>query len=139
MAADCDAEKPRTGALELLEAVTPEDVHFAGGDEIRAHIEAIGIEGVVTRAEKVIARHRGGRSVRQGDQSQKSLGLRRQAICWYHIACELSSVRGCDVASCRKARYFVRAGIVDVLAQNAEVGSGAGADTSSFEGGGYAV
>ena len=69
MATDIDAEKAWTRALELLEAVTPEDVHLARGDKIGAYIEAIGIESVVAGAEKVIAKRRGRRSVRQGNQS----------------------------------------------------------------------
>ena len=122
-----------------MEAVAPEDVHFVRSNEIRAHIKAIGIEGVVTGGEKVIEKGCGARSIWQWDLAEQSGSLRRQAICRYHVAGELSSVRRCDVASWRKARYFVRAGIVDVLAQIAKVGSGPSGDVSSFEGGGYTV
>src|SRR5438552_4609554 len=139
MAPQVYAEETLTGALELLEAVAPEDIHFAGGNEIRAHIEAIRIEGVVAGAEKVIEEGCSPRSIWKRDLAEQSFGLRRQAICWYHVACELSSVRRCDVASCRKARYFVRTRIVDVLTQIAKVGSAPSGDISSFEGGRYTV
>src|SRR5215469_10944748 len=54
MSAKINTKEPGTRSLELLEAVTPEDVHLAGGYEIRAHVEPIGIERVVARAEEVI-------------------------------------------------------------------------------------
>src|SRR6266581_982146 len=59
--------------------------------------------------------------------------------CWNHVAWELRPVCGGNVAGCREPRHLISARIVDVFAQIAKVGSGTGADTSSFEGGRYTV